>query len=252
MLDFNHGTVHPATPDGINDRFNAAIDAALVTSNARETPRNYVGVSSIGNACARKIQYDFTDTPKDEDKGFSGRTLRKFGAGHYFEDDTAELMRDAGFDLQTHRPEDGSQFGFEALDGKFSGHIDGVICGGPTWLCTPCLWEHKAVGHKSFSKHQKNNILQANKTYAAQIAVYQAYLNLTENPAVFTVRNTDTQEIYWELVPFNAPLAQDMSDRAVNIVKATEAGETLPRAFAQSTHFECRWCSYAKTCWGDQ
>jgi hypothetical protein len=41
-----------------------------------------------------------------------------------------------------------------------------------------------------------------------------------------------------------------MSDRAVKVIKATEAGELLPRRFAQADHFECRFCSYAERCWG--
>ena len=57
-------------------------------------------------------------------------------------------------------------------------------------------------------------------------------------------------EIYTELVPFDAALAQKMSDRAVRVIQATEAGELLPRSFAQADHFECRFCSYAERCWG--
>jgi len=37
---------------------------------------------------------------------------------------------------------------------------------------------------------------------------------------------------------------------AVKVIKATEAGELLPRSFAQADHFECRFCSYAERCWG--
>ena len=51
-------------------------------------------------------------------------------------------------------------------------------------------------------------------------------------------------------VPFDAGLAQKMSDRAVRVIQATEAGELLPRAFAEASHFECKFCSYAQRCWG--
>ena len=57
-------------------------------------------------------------------------------------------------------------------------------------------------------------------------------------------------EIYTELVPFDAALAQQMSDRAVRVLQATEAGELLPRSFAEASHFECRFCAYAQRCWG--
>jgi len=41
-----------------------------------------------------------------------------------------------------------------------------------------------------------------------------------------------------------------MSDRAVRVIQATEAGELLPRAFAEASHFECKFCGYAQRCWG--
>ena len=80
--------------------------------------------------------------------------------------------------------------------------------------------------------------------------MYQSYLNLYENPALFTAVNADTMEVYAELVPFDAQLAQRMSDRAARILKATEVGELLPRAFLDQTHFECKFCSWSDRCWG--
>jgi hypothetical protein len=44
-------------------------------------------------------------------------------------------------------------------------------------------------------------------------------------------------------------LAQRMSDRAVRILRASDAGELLPRFATTSDHFECRFCPWAKRCW---
>ena len=85
--------------------------------------------------------------------------------------------------------------------------------------------------------------------YAAQVAVYQAYLELHQNPAIFTVINADSMEIYAELVPFDVTLAQRMSDRAAKILAASRAVELLPRGFAESSHFECRMCAWQHRCW---
>lgn len=242
ILDFNH-------KKDITEKFCELIDAAMVKENQKQKPRNYVGVSMVGQNCERKVQYEFTQTPKDPGKDFNGQTLRRFSAGHYFEDDTAALLKAAGFELKTHKP-GGSQFSFESLDGKFAGHIDGVLVGGPPIIKYPALWEHKAVGNKSFNKHIKEQLVIANPVYAAQVALYQTYMDLTENPAVFTIRNNDTQLIHFKLVDFNAALAQQMSDRAVKIIQATEAGEQLPRAFQSKSHFECKWCDFQERCWG--
>ena len=48
---------------------------------------------------------------------------------------------------------------------------------------------------------------------------------------------------------FDAALAQRMSDRAVKLIRATEAGELLPRSFSEPTHFECRMCQWQDRCW---
>jgi hypothetical protein len=72
---------------------------------------------------------------------------------------------------------------------------------------------------------------------------------LASNPALFTAINKDTAELHHELVPFNAELAQRMSDRAVRILRATDAGELLPRVARERDHFECRMCAYGNRCW---
>ena len=79
--------------------------------------------------------------------------------------------------------------------------------------------------------------------------IYQAYLQLHEHPAIFTAINADTMEIYTELVPFDAVLAQRMSDRGLRVISATEAGELLARGFHDPTHFECRMCAWQDRCW---
>lgn len=56
--------------------------------------------------------------------------------------------------------------------------------------------------------------------------------------------------LYSTFLPFDAALAQKMSDRAVRVIQATEAGELLPRGTASASHFECKFCSYVQRCWG--
>jgi len=41
-----------------------------------------------------------------------------------------------------------------------------------------------------------------------------------------------------------------MSDRAVKVIQATEAGELLARGFAEASYFECKFCCYTQRCWG--
>ena len=101
----------------------------------------------------------------------------------------------------------------------------------------------------------KDGVAVSKPVYAAQIAIYQAYMEpsvpgISAAPALFTAINKDTAELHHEQVAFDADLAQRMSDRAVRILQATDAGELLPRIAASRDFFECRFCAHAERCWG--
>src|SRR3954471_13868779 len=134
MIDLNSGSgfVYGSQPTGcaISQHINALIDSALVEQNRQQHPRNYLGGSRIGEPCARKLVYEFTNTPTDTGKGLNGQTLRIFDAGHQFETLSIRWLRAAGFDLRDKR-RDGNQFGFSVAGGRIRGHIDGVIVAGP-------------------------------------------------------------------------------------------------------------------------
>ncbi len=232
-----------------------AIDQALLKAQAAQKPRPYLGASALGDECERRVQLDFIHAnglpgaPTPGGDGFSAKTLRVFAVGHNFEELAAGWLNAAGFDLRTH-DKDGQQFGFSTANDQFSGHCDGVIVGGPEGQAYPLLWEHKALGPKSWQDTVKRGVTIAKPVYAAQLALYQAYLDLP-NPALFMATNRDTAEVYLELVPFDPALAQATSDKAVRILQATRAGELLPRGFAQAEHFQCRMCSrWSGFCWG--
>ncbi len=242
----------------MGERINDLVDKALIAERDAETPRTYLGASRLGLACERALQFEFAQAPKDEDSDFSGQVLRIFAIGHMLEDLAVTWLRQAGFDLYTrkgNRPGDG-QFGFSVAGGRIRGHVDGIIAAGPAslGLRTPVLWECKTMNAKNWRACVKDGVAISKPVYAAQIAIYQAYMEpgvpgISQAPALFTAINKDTAELYHEQVVFDAALAQRMSDRAVRILQATEAGELLPRIANNQDFFECRFCSYADRCW---
>ncbi|AOZ70734.1 hypothetical protein LPB142_16510 [Rhodobacter xanthinilyticus] len=252
MLDYNHRP-------GIAERVNAAIDAALIAEREATPPRTYLGASRLGHACERALQFEFAGAPKDDGADFAGQTLRIFEIGHQLEDLAIRWLRAAGLDLYTrkgNRP-DGEQFGFSVAGGRIRGHVDGIIAAAPAPLGigVPALWECKTMNAKNWRACVKDGVAVAKPVYAAQIALYQAYMEgtipgISANPALFTAINKDTAELHHELVPFDAALAQRMSDRGVRILQATDAGELLPRIAANRDFFECRFCPWAARCWG--
>ncbi|WNO10400.1 PD-(D/E)XK nuclease family protein [Teredinibacter sp. KSP-S5-2] len=248
MLDFNHRL-------SFSEVIMKRIDLALDAENKLKPKRNYLGASRLGASCDRALQYEYSNTPKDSGRDFLGTTLRNFDAGHVFEELMVRWLKMAGFELLTHNS-DGDQFGFETLNGKIQGHIDGVIVNAPSQFdfSFPMLWECKSKANKVWRQIKNQGVEIVDPVYAAQMPLYQAYLEpqfpgISSNPALFTAINKETAEIHFELVAFNGALAQQRSDRGVRIIEACEAGELQPRMTKTDTHYECRICPWQDRCW---
>ena len=251
MLDFNH-------KPKFHEQVTGFIDVALDAERATQTPRDYLGASRLGLACERALQYEYVGAPVDPGREFSGRVLRVFEVGHVLEDLAVRWLRMAGFELHNRRA-NGGQFGFSVAGGRIKGHVDGIITAAPPelGLSFPMIFECKTMADKHWKACAKSGVAVTKPVYAAQMALYQAYMEgtvpgISRNPALFTAINKDTQELWFELVPFDASLAQRMSDRAVKVITATEAGDLLPRAVNDPTHFECRMCAWQDRCWRTQ
>lgn len=239
MLDLNRTItkLHNASA-----AINATIDAAMAERIAPDPARNYIGASSIGHECLRRIQYDWHSPSLPEP-----RTERIFARGRWFETYAAARLIEAGFRMVRNGP----TLGFSQLGGMFAGHADGIIIDGPAidGIGYPCLWECKGLGSKGWNKLTKDKLHKVYPIYADQVATYQAYFDLTEHPALFTAGNMDTMELQHLLVPFNAARAQAASDRAVAVYRADRAGETLPRIAADDGDWRCRFCPHRAKCW---
>ena len=242
-------------PSGSNTHLNNStctkildvINDSIQDNNKKKEKRSYLGASSLGEPCSRKIQYRYMGTETDVENQFTPKVLRIFEFGHVIEDMAHGWIYNAGFDLRS-TDKNGKQYGFSIADDQIKGHIDGVICDGPVDMAYPALWECKSANDKSFNEYVRKGVAEVNSVYAAQLALYQAYMNLN-NPALFTVVNKNTCEIYFELVPFNKMLAQQISDKAVDILKAVKHNEILPRIAVNSDYFACKRCEFRKRCW---
>ena len=244
---FVYGRPFATTTGDTTARVNAHIDAALVAQNRRQVPRDYLGGSRIGEDCARKLVFEVTHTPKDPGGDFDAGILRIFEAGHQFEAMTIGWLRSAGFDLRD-RGADGEQFGFSVAGDRLRGHADGVIVAGPdVGIRWPALFEHKALGSKSWNDLVKRGLRQSKPVYFAQVQLYMAYLDL--DVALLTALNRDTLVLHHEVVPFDPGEAQRLSDRAVDILRAAAAGELPHRIAASPDFYLCRFCPYATRCW---
>src|SRR6516165_1151186 len=216
MLNLNRATL---SLDPINSALNAEIErVAMATA---EQPRPYLGASIVGFECGRRTQYSWWIKAD-----LTARTREIFQRGHFFERRVRDHLKAIGFKFAADEA-----CAFTAVGGALRGHADGIlIAGTATYLVYPAIWENKALGAKGWRALERDGLEKVYPQYAAQVALYQAYLDVT-NPALFSAVNADTCEVLFFLVPFDAELAQFWSDRAANIIAATRANELLPRAF---------------------
>lgn len=237
-MDFNRENL--ATAD-INTAINALLDAAALVEQ-REERRNYLGASGIGSECLRKVQFDW-----QRDSTHAARTKRIFSRGHMFEEISVKALGQAGFRMERGTP----ATAFSAADDLFKGHADGIIVAGPevAGMAYPCLFEHKALGASGWKKIEKYGLKSAYPVYYDQCQLYMAYLGLDANPALFSAVNADTCHMLHLLVPFDGEAAQAASDRAVLVIKATQAGEMLDRIAKKPDDWRCKMCSHREFCW---
>jgi hypothetical protein len=235
VLNFNRANLSEAP---ISVTINALIEAA---EPPEENTRQYLGASSIGSECLRKVQYDWMVEPMHP-----SRTRDIFRRGHLLEELSRQHLIRAGFKFAS-----AERLGFSTAGGFFRGHADGILIAGPELPGAgySCLWEHKALGD-GWRAIERDGVEKAYPQYAAQVWIYQAYLDVTERPAIFTAMNANTCQRIHVLVPFDAAQAQAWSDRAVAVIAATRAGELLPRAYDDPKDWRCRMCAHAARCWG--
>ena len=192
MLNLNNANL---SIEPINVTINSVIERAAATT--AELSRPYLGASIVGHECARRIQYDWWCKPE-----LAARMREIFERGHYFEERTRRHLIAGGFKFAP--PE---ALAFTAAGGALCGHADGIIIHGPdllgVYLIYPAIWECKAINARNWRALERDGLEKTFPQYAAQVAIYQAYLNVT-NPALFTATNADTCEWLHFLVPFNA------------------------------------------------
>jgi hypothetical protein len=250
LINLNHGSGfvygRATAPPPIGERIDAHVDAALLAERAAIPPREYLGASRIGEPCSRRLCYELLQIPVDDGAELSGRMLRIFETGHRFEEMTIRWLRIAGFNLRTHK-RNGEQFGFSAAGGRFGGHIDGAIVGGPAiGVEYPVLFEHKALKSSSWQDVVKQGLKASKPIYWAQVQVYMACLAVERT--LFVALDKDTQALRCELVAFDPPAAQTLSDKAVAVIRAAEARELLPRISEDPDFFICALCPYRIRC----
>jgi hypothetical protein len=202
--------------------------------------RTHLGASGVGDDCARKIWYGFRWATRQR---HGGRLLRLFNRGHLEEARFLAMLLMIGADVYQ-QDENGKQFRISDAGGHFGGSGDGVVVNIPDLdPGVPALSEFKTSGDKPFQKVKKEGVQSAKFEHYVQMQVYMRKMGLAV--ALYMVVNKNDDELYAEIVPFNATVADEFIARGVNLVWMDDQ----PTRISNSPGwFECKWCDHRKVC----
>jgi len=276
-MDFSRTSNKIADTTDLSDAFAQLLDKTIAEhaeaeyakgrgSGVGEVAKKRIGAGYIGTECTRELAYRFhkyQKEPFDPERGFvnPGELNRHAQVGHWTEEKMTEWMQMSGFNLAVQR-ENGRQFNFltahdpESGQAQLAGEVDGVISAPfPAKVqpyipadCDVMLWESKKATAKKYNKFKKEGVKKAGAVYYAQMQTCMAYMNVKY--CLFTMMNMDNMKIYPEIVAFDASAAQELTDRAVRVIRSDNPQE-FPRIAREETDFRCRFCDYWNQCWAD-
>lgn len=196
----------------------------------RDTPRNYLGMSSIGDACDHKLWYAFRGyTPRP----FEGRTLMIFDLGNRVEDAVVHWLTVAGYRIE------GQQEAFSAHNDLFRGHCDGIIHGVTS---RPHILEIKSANDTKFKAFRDCGVQDVSPTYYCQVQCYMGYAGLER--ALFVIMNKNNCELYTERVYFSREAFEALHLRAHAILTS----EFPPERPFDPENQNCKWCDFFAHC----
>ena len=223
-----------------------AADEELVRFASLEKPRPYLGMSSIGESCSRKLWLRFRWMLRET---FDAATLKRFEDGHLGEDLIVKRLQRIASVTLTHTG--ASQLTYSDCDGHFQGHPDGLIQGVLQAPKTPHIFEAKVCSDKKitelkkakFELGEKKALKKWNPVYHAQAILYMFYEGLTRHYLVAATPGVRD----WISVRTDADndLAKTLRSKADRIIKSQNQPEKVSE---DPTWFECRMCAFAQVC----
>lgn len=220
-------------------------------SDEKDRFRGHFGVSMSGRECARELWYKWHwATPV----AIPGKTLRLFNRGHLEEARFVAMFRTIGCEVYQ-AYEEGKQFQVSMFGGHYGSAIDGVVRGIPEMPDEPLLAEMKTHGDKSFKKLAGEKDSQGNVVklpqglfvskieHYVQMQQYMGYFGLAFG--IYCAVNKNTDELYFEIIEYDAEFAAQCVERSRRIIFAIEAP---PRITENPQFWKCKFCDERRVC----
>jgi CRISPR/Cas system-associated exonuclease Cas4 (RecB family) len=227
-----------------NEIYNPTLEAAdRALEQESSEQRSYLGASTIGEYCERKLWYSYRWSKKIK---FTAKTLKAFADGHYQEDLQAlRLKKVKGVTIYDEQRE------VTEIQGHFKGHCDGIIKGILESPKVDHVWEHKSVGEKKFLELKKllesgdeKKVLELwNEIYYAQAIIYMHLLKVKRH--FLTVSSSGGRESLSVRTNADPKKAQEYLKKASRIIYSEE-----PPVRQES--YRCNFCDFYEICKGEE
>lgn len=220
----------------------AAIDKAVLAE--QEYPhRTHLGASVIGDACQRRVWYNYRWTKRKE---FSGQTLRLFDRGHKEEKRFVGFVRAAGVEIWE-AGEDGdmkSKMRVTAHHGHFGGTPDGIGRKLPDLPAnTPFIAEFKTHNYDSFKYLKDSGLIKAKWEHFVQCQIYMHGHKLKH--AVYWAVCKDNDELFCEIIDYDEAVALGALEKAERVI----FGVAAPKRISENpAYYICKMCHLNEIC----
>jgi hypothetical protein len=224
------------------DQIKAQID------EAGELPARFswrIKPSSLGGECVARIWYAWRWASK---RTTPGRLARTFDRGNEAEARMCAYIRKAGWVIMDEDPErlhlKKKQYKAKALNKHLASFIDGLCYHEEHTAFMFWLLELKTMSRGRFNQLiAKRSVQQKENQYYTQL---QIYMHLMQKPyCLFVAECTEDQEIYTEVIPYNAEVAL----RALELGTIVMTSNIRPARVAETPAFGvCKSCEHLPVC----
>lgn len=200
--------------------------------------RNHLGISEIGDPCARKIWYKFRWVDLEI---HDGRMRRLFARGHREEERYINYLEAIGCKVFRF-DENGKQFRVSGVMGHYGGSCDGVIIT-PWYENLPLIGEFKTHNTKSFTYYVANKLKKAKPQHWAQMCGYGEKNKIKYG--LYFPENKNDDDIQVEVVELDWNYALQLEKKAEEIILSPNPPE---RVSNNPAYQECQWCFLSDIC----
>lgn len=214
------------------DTILSAIEALPPMQSTAE--RGYLGASSIGEPCSRKLWLQFHKYAEPEQ--FDSRMLRLFYRGQREEGFFEMYLRDSGFTII-----ENCMAQVRWTDGFFSGAGDGVV----EKDSVRYVVEYKTASDSAFKQLKRGELETIKPMHYAQMQINGSKFDCKY--AIYLCVNKNNDELFCDVIEIDPKKVESLKAKAEYI---SMADKPPPRIASKPTAFACKFCHVKDVCHG--